>query len=137
MKVFYRIFLLSMLGLFAGGCRSEHPANNLRPDRIFMLQTTLLEGKMVFVGVGGEIDGQVNPDLEAQSGNTVSVVLESSDGIPHDFAVPELNIQSQMVTGKGASTDVVIELNEQGDFTYFCTVPGHRQAGMEGRLIIN
>lgn len=92
---------------------------------------------MVFVGVGGEIDGLVNPDLEVQSGETVSVVLESGDGIPHDFSIPELDIQSQLVTGKSATTDIVFKLQEQGDLTYFCTVPGHRQAGMEGRLIIN
>lgn len=92
---------------------------------------------MVYVGVGGEIDGLINPDLEVQSGDLVSVKIESSDGIPHDFAIPDLNVQSQLVTGKDASTHMVFEIKDTGDFSYFCTVPGHRQAGMEGRLIIN
>lgn len=137
MKVFFGILLIAILGLFVGGCTSKPSADNLQPDSAFTLKTTLLEGKMVFVGVFGEIDGLVNPDLEVQSGDLVSVKIESSDGIPHDFAIPDLNVQSQLVTGKDASTDLVFEIEEKGNFLYFCTVPGHRQAGMEGRLIIN
>jgi len=26
--------------------------------------------------------------------------------------------------------------NQSGTYPYFCTVPGHRQAGMEGKLIV-
>ena len=68
MRVFYGILLIAILGLFTGGCRSKPYADNLQPDKAFTLKTTLLEGKMVYVGLFGEIDGLVNPDLEAQSG---------------------------------------------------------------------
>lgn len=91
---------------------------------------------MVFVGVGGEIDGATNPDLLVRQGDMVLITLTNGDGMPHDFAIPELNAHTSMVTVKGDAFDVVFEATGAGEYTYYCTVAGHRQMGMEGRMIV-
>jgi len=51
----------------------------------FTLKTAMAEGKMVFVGVGGDIDGLVNPDLVVEPGAVVKVNLVNGDGPEHDI----------------------------------------------------
>ena len=34
------------------------------PAASFVLKTGLADGKMVFIGVGGDLEGKVNPDLQ-------------------------------------------------------------------------
>jgi nitrite reductase (NO-forming) len=63
--------------------------------------------------------------------------LINNDGMPHDLAIPDLNAQTTLVTAKGQTTDVVFGISTAGEFAYYCTVSGHRQAGMEGRLIVS
>jgi nitrite reductase (NO-forming) len=40
------------------------------------------------------------------------------------------------VTGKGASTTIALRATKSGDFIYFCSVPGHQLAGMQGQFIV-
>lgn len=104
----------------------------------FALETQKTGGKMVFAGVGGEIDGVINPDLVVQPGDTVRLVLTNGDGIPHDLAIPEFDVKSGLVSKKGQSSEVSFTVpgDSSGIYDYFCTLPGHRQAGQEGKLIV-
>jgi nitrite reductase (NO-forming) len=127
--------LLILLALAVGGCRTQPPAPQA-VDAEFTLKTAMLEGRMAFIGVGGEIDGAVNPDLIVRSGDVMRVVIVNGDGVPHDFAIPALGAQTSLVTTKGQATDVTFEASEIGVFAYYCAVSGHRQMGMEGKLIV-
>ena len=102
----------------------------------YTLESGLADGKMVFFGKGGAIDGQTNPDLRANVGDTVKVTLISGEGATHNLFVEGVNAQSEDVVGQGNS--VVLEFNSDADgtFAYYCNIPGHRQAGMEGKLIV-
>jgi nitrite reductase (NO-forming) len=40
------------------------------------------------------------------------------------------------VNGKGASTTIVFRAARSGDFIYFCSVPGHQLAGMQGQFLV-
>ena len=104
----------------------------------FVLETQKTGGQMVFAGVGGEIDGLINPDLVVQPGDTVRLVLTNGDGIPHDLAIPEFDVKTSLVSKKGSSTEVSFTIpgDKPGTYDYFCTLPGHRQAGQEGKLIL-
>jgi nitrite reductase (NO-forming) len=73
------------VGLAAAGVAQEaapslqgapkSPAAEYVPDVRFRLQTALAEGKLAFVGVGGDIDGVVNPTLRVPEGAVVQVNL--------------------------------------------------------------
>jgi nitrite reductase (NO-forming) len=106
------------------------------PDARYTLRTGIAEGRMVFLGVGGTIDGQVNPTLTASEGQVVQLTLVNGEGAQHDIVFPEQKAQSPRITSKGASTTIVFRASAVGDFVYFCSLPGHQEAGMEGRLSV-
>lgn len=106
------------------------------PTVRFTLETAIVEGKMVFVGKGGAIDGQVNPDLAVQPGDVVEVKMVIGDGSLHDWAVPEFSAATDQVSGTGSEAVVTFKADKEGTYEYYCTIPGHRQAGMSGQLIV-
>jgi nitrite reductase (NO-forming) len=106
------------------------------PDVRYTLKTGIAEGRMVFIGVGGAIDGVVNPTLTATEGEVVQITLINGEGAVHDIAFEEQNIRSQRLLGSGASTTVAFRAGSAGESVYFCTIPGHRESGMEGRFVV-
>ncbi|MCC7346405.1 MAG: multicopper oxidase domain-containing protein, partial [Variibacter sp.] len=106
------------------------------PDVRYTLRSGIAEGRMVYLGVGGAIDGQVNPVLSAAEGQVVQIILLNGEGAEHDIAIPDQDARSPRITGRGASTTLVFRAQKSGDYVYFCSVPGHRQAGMEGKFLV-
>jgi nitrite reductase (NO-forming) len=104
----------------------------------FTLQTITGNGKLLFVGVGGDIDGIINPDLIVQPGTVVRILLTNGDGMPHDLYLPDWEIKTEYVSKIGDETEIFFEVGDMqpGTYVYYCTVPGHRQAGQEGKLIV-
>ena len=100
-------------------------------ERNYTLEATMLG----FRGVGGAIDGIRNPTLTALTGETVRITIVNGELMVHDIAVEKLNVKSAQILDKGVSTGItfVAKAND----TYFCTVPGHRAAGMEGRIDVS
>ena len=105
-------------------------------DAHYTLRSGIAEGRMVFIGVGGAIDGKINPVLTAAEGQVVQLTLINGEGAEHDIVFPDQDARSPRVTGRGASTTIAFRAGKAGDFTYFCSVPGHRLAGMEGQFIV-
>lgn len=141
----YQFLIWIGLLLCLGGCVSQPPevapqAQSLEatPSKTtqFALRTGMLDGKMVYIGEGGEIDGQVNPDLTVSEGNVLEILLTNGDGMPHDLAIPDLNVQTILLTTKNDLTSLTVVPEKDGIYAYYCTVSGHRQAGMEGKLIV-
>lgn len=107
-----------------------------RPDVTFTLRTDIADGKLVFVGESGAIKGKVNPQLNVAEGAVVQINLINGDGAQHDIKVGEFGAQSNKLNDKGSSTAIVFRANKKGEFTYICTIPGHVQAGMIGKIVV-
>ncbi len=106
------------------------------PDARYTLRSGIADGRMVYLGVGGAIDSKVNPVLTAAEGQVVQLTLINGEGAEHDIVFPEQETKSPRVTGKGASTTIAFRATRSGDFIYFCSVPGHQLAGMQGQFIV-
>src|SRR6185437_4588818 len=106
------------------------------PDARYTLRSGIAEGRMVYIGVGGSIDGKSNPVLTAAEGQVVQLTLINGEGAEHDIVFPDQDARSPRVTGKGSSTTIAFRAAKAGDFVYFCSAPGHRQAGMEGQFVV-
>ncbi len=128
--------IILFFALMVGGCDLQ-PASPQTVDKEFTLKTAMADGRMVFIGIGGEIDGVIDPTLTVRQGETVRIVLVNDDGMMHDLAIPGLNAQTSMTTSKGQNANVVFKVHRSGEYVYYCTVSGHRQAGMEGKLIVS
>lgn len=102
--------------------------------KIFTLKTGIAAGRMVYLGVGGDIDGQVNPTLMVHEGELVQINLINGEGAEHDVVIDQYAARSSVVVGKNASSTFSFTAGKVGEFAYYCSIAGHRQAGMEGRV---
>jgi nitrite reductase (NO-forming) len=137
------LIVLMVTARNAGSAATDPAARPATPSepvaaQEYALQTAMRDGRMVFVGIGGEIDGVVNPDLVARVGTRVRVTLLNGDGMPHDLSIAELGIKTPLISAKGSATGVSFSVTEgqEGTYDYFCTVSGHRQAGMAGKFVV-
>ena len=77
---------------------------------------------------------EFDPDeIRVDAGENVAIVLTSED-ILHDFTIDELD--AHVAADRGETEEGGFTANEPGRYTYYCTVPGHRDAGMEGTLVV-
>jgi nitrite reductase (NO-forming) len=95
-----------------------------------VLKTGMAGGKMVYL----DEKGNANPVIRGKVGDTVEITIASGEGAQHDIVFEGLGVKSPMFDGKSAPTRLVFKLTQSGKFTYYCSVPGHRQIGMEGVL---
>ena len=72
------------------------------PDVKYTLRG-ISEGRMVRLGVGGEIDSKVNSVLSAAQVQIVQITLINGEGAEHEIVPPDQNVHSARVVGKGAS----------------------------------
>lgn len=72
--------------------------------------------------------------LNAEAGE-VTVELTAEDGVNHDFVIEELDDLTVVEAGAGETETGTVEL-DPGEYTFYCSVPGHRPAGMEGVLTV-
>jgi nitrite reductase (NO-forming) len=100
------------------------------------LVTGMANGKMAFLGSGGEMEGMGNPEIKVQPGDIVEITLEDGDNIQHNLALPDFGVQSSDVFKQGESVTVKFVAENEGVYPYFCAIAGHRAAGMEGRLVV-
>lgn len=79
-------------------------------------------------------DGTRNPTLRAHKGDRVRITITNGETMTHDVALEKLGVKSGTLLEKGSSTNLTFWA--ESDDTYYCTVPGHRAAGMVGNFEI-
>jgi plastocyanin len=95
-------------------------------------------------GPGGTVDLEADPtdlaydttSLSSKSGK-VTIDFTNPSALEHDVAIEQNGKQladSELVAN-GDKTSATAEL-ASGTYTFYCTVPGHREAGMEGTLTV-
>ena len=90
-------------------------------------------GNVVEVAMTAE-NMKFTPNLiEAKMGDKVRITITAKD-IQHTFTLPIFNISQDIPAGQ----TVVIEFraDKQGEFTFYCNMPGHTIKGMTGRINI-
>jgi uncharacterized cupredoxin-like copper-binding protein len=72
-------------------------------------------------------------EISVNKGDRVRIKVTNTKGT-HDFTLDEYGIKEMTPLDK----EVVIEFtaDKAGEFEYYCSVPGHRQAGQFGKLIV-
>ena len=95
-------------------------------DREYMLEASILGYK----GIGGSIDGIRNPILQAARGERVRITIVNTETLVHDIVMEKSGVKSAEILDVG--DEAVIEFIAEQSDTYYCSIPGHRTAGMEG-----
>ena len=141
MKSSYKLTHLFILpvALFLFACTSPSESKLSKPVNVeFALQTIMENGKLGYRGIGGDIYGMIKPDLVVHPGDVVHITLRNGDGMPHDLSLPDFDAKTEYVKKIGEQSEIFFEINnmQPSSYAYYCTIPGHRQAGQEGELIV-
>lgn len=115
-------------------CRSENKgksAENQLRDSTIIDREYHLEASML--GYFAK-DGTRNPILRANKGDRVRITITNGETMTHDIALEKMGIKSGTLLEKGSDTSITFWA--ESDDTYYCTVPGHRAAGMVGEFKI-
>ena len=99
------------------------------------------------------------PDvLEVNAGDVLEIAIQNVEPVLHDFTIDKIDADVHVSflggTGEHAHTEaqvdadihfalteagtgvVHLKIEEPGDYVFYCTVPGHQEAGMEGTLTV-
>ena len=80
---------------------------------------------------GGQLS-YVSKTATATAG-PITIEMPNQSGIDHNLAIEGTSIKTPIIkTGVGKASGTL----KPGTYTYFCEVPGHRQAGMVGKLTV-
>ena len=72
--------------------------------------------------------------LSMGGGDILGVFVVNRDAIAHSFDIDALNIHLQLPAH--GTTAVAIRPAGAGSLTFYCAIPGHRQAGMVGTITV-
>jgi uncharacterized cupredoxin-like copper-binding protein len=75
-----------------------------------------------------------DPDQATIPADTpVEFVVDNQGVIEHDLAIDEAGVEIYVEPGESASAEVTLPA---GDYVFYCSIPGHRDSGMEGTLTV-
>jgi uncharacterized cupredoxin-like copper-binding protein len=147
MKKFAALFalLLAALALVAcgGGSDSTSEATTTAPETAQETETE----KEAEGGTAGaaSVEFEADPsgnlafttDEATSKAGKVTVNFTNQSAVPHDVALEDEAGETIAQTETVAEgTDSTTANLKPGKYTFYCTVPGHRQAGMEGTLTV-
>ena len=153
MKVNHKFTILfsALISLFLFSCAPQQeqtipvtPDNtqdesSMMVEAEFTLKTIAEGGKLLYIRVGGDIDGIINPDIVVHPGAVIRIILINGDGMVHDLFLPDFDVKTEYVRKIGDQAEIIVETGnmQPGTYVYYCTLPGHRKAGQEGKLIVS
>ena len=96
-------------------------------------------------GSGGSVSMEMgemyfDPDsVSADAGSTLEISFENAGNQLHDFTIDDLGGERVHVeVAAGESDSVTLNIpDDSGEIEFYCSVPGHRESGMEGTISIN
>jgi uncharacterized cupredoxin-like copper-binding protein len=74
-------------------------------------------------------------DAEAAAGS-VKITSENPQPVGHNIAVDGNGVDEKgQVVEAGGTSEITVDL-KPGEYSFYCSVPGHREGGMEGKLTV-
>jgi uncharacterized cupredoxin-like copper-binding protein len=73
-------------------------------------------------------------EIRVKKGQTVALRLDNADTAPHSFDLDAFNVHVPMQSGKPSLA--LFRPTVPGTHTFYCGIPGHREAGMVGTLVV-
>jgi uncharacterized cupredoxin-like copper-binding protein len=73
-------------------------------------------------------------ELSIPADTDVEITVTNVGVAQHDFVIENTEFRTAILNG-GSSETITVNL-PAGEYVYFCSIPGHRAAGMVGKLIV-
>jgi plastocyanin len=141
------VLVLAVFGLVACGSDDDSDGNTTTTETTAESGSNAGGGEAEggSAGSAGAVAFEADPagglaytsDKATSKAGKVTIDFSNPQPLPHDVAIEDAD-------GKEiAKTDVIAEGSdsttaelEPGEYTFYCTVPGHREGGMEGTLTV-
>ena len=132
------LLALAVLGIAACGDDDDEDTTSAETTAATTTETTAGGG-----GEGGTVSITANPDGELAYEETsvstpageVTIEFDNPASVGHDVVVEDDGgnelIATDVITGDSTTASGTLE---PGEYTFYCSVAGHREAGMEGTL---
>ena len=124
--VFFMSFVLATFGAMSAA-RAQAPAitapvasNEAKPLEVIIVSTEFK---------------YVPAKVQVPAGRAVTLVLDNSGAeTEHGIILPAFNFRFEVKAGEIARKSVIFD--KPGEYEFSCDLPGHREAGMKGTLIV-
>lgn len=128
------LFVLLFAAILAAcGSRESQPST-----KEYVLTTALENGNPVFLGVGDEINGIVNPTLYAEAGQVITVTLVNGGEGKHQILFPNLKVKTDFVLNKGVSASLTFRVPENvEELEYEDGNRAYAALGMKGIMAVS
>ncbi len=73
--------------------------------------------------------------ITVKIGQPVQLLLDNKGVIEHDWVVDRFKVKTGLVQ-PGKSATATFTPTAKGTFEFYCSVPGHKEAGMKGTLVV-
>lgn len=73
-------------------------------------------------------------EITVKAGEVVNLALVNRGVTVHDLVIPAYRIW--LVAPAGQSSTTGFRALRPGEYEFYCSVPGHREAGMVGRIVV-
>ena len=110
-----------------------------------VLTVTLISGGLGSVNFSGPPDviltipmqdvKFLTEDITVKKGDKVLITLVNNDPLRHDFTIDELDIKVDL-WDEGQIFNLGFTAEREGTYSFYCSIEGHRLAGMEGTITI-
>lgn len=120
-----RVLVAILLAVVLAGCGDQTPDRADTPAD----DAARTAGPVMFVAI--DIDYEHAPGSLPPGSHTIELINDGA--LPHTVTIEELDDRDVVEASGGGTATGEVEL-EPGSYTYYCSVPGHREAGMEGTL---
>lgn len=75
--------------------------------------------------------------LSGSAGDEMELNFDNAGEQQHDFTIDEWDVSLDLVDpGESDSLTLTVPDDASGEVTFYCTVPGHREQGMEGTFTV-
>lgn len=68
---------------------------------------------------------------------SLEVTIECTGSVEHNVVFEGVNGDAIIAECTGGESDTGTVQVEAGSYTYYCSIPGHREAGMEGQITVS
>lgn len=72
--------------------------------------------------------------VQVASGRSITLVLDNKGALEHDIQVNGIDLHLHAQARQTAQQTVTFD--KPGTYEFVCTLPGHQEAGMKGKLVV-
>jgi uncharacterized cupredoxin-like copper-binding protein len=138
-RLFSLLPIVAVGVVFLAGCGGSSNSGQTASATTTPASTPAAKGQVIHVSAdpGGALRFS-SSTLKAKAG-TVTLVMKnpSSAGMDHGIAIEGNGVDKDGNTVSAGGTSTVTATLKKGTYTFYCPVPGHKQAGMVGKLTVS